>query len=88
MVRETSLSASDLVAPVFVDATTEERVPIDSMPGHERVPVGDSFAAVAEGERLVTVGSHGNVEGDVNRGRGDEAFGLSMGDSVRLERVE
>jgi porphobilinogen synthase len=39
MVRETDLVASDLVAPVFVDATAEERVPIPSMPGHERVPL-------------------------------------------------
>lgn len=51
----------------------------------ETVPVGDSFAAVPEGERLLTVGSHGYVECDVNRGRGDEAFGLAPGDAVRIE---
>ena len=51
----------------------------------ERVPVGHSFAAVGTGERLVTVGSHGNVECDVNDGRGDEAFGLAPGDPVRFE---
>jgi len=39
LVRETNVSASDLIAPVFVDATTDERVPIETMPGHERVPV-------------------------------------------------
>lgn len=39
LVSETSLSPSDLIAPIFVDATTDERVPIESMPGHERVPV-------------------------------------------------
>ena len=39
LVSETSLSPSDLIAPVFVDATADERVPIESMPGHERVPV-------------------------------------------------
>ncbi len=50
----------------------------------EEVSVGESFASVAEGDRLVTVGSHGNVECDVNRGRGDEAFGLSAGDDVVL----
>ena len=48
LVSETSLSASDLVAPVFVDATTDERVPIDSMPGHERVPVSEAVARVEE----------------------------------------
>jgi len=48
LVSETDLSASDLIAPVFVDATTDERVPIESMPGHERVPVADAVARVEE----------------------------------------
>ncbi|THE66644.1 porphobilinogen synthase [Salinadaptatus halalkaliphilus] len=46
LVSETSLEASDLIAPVFVDATTEERVPIESMPGHERVPIDEAVARV------------------------------------------
>ncbi|ELZ83384.1 NAD operon protein [Haloferax gibbonsii ATCC 33959] len=50
----------------------------------ESVPVGRTFEAVARGERLLTVGSHGNVECDVNHGRGDEAFGLAPGDRVEL----
>ncbi|MFB6105462.1 MAG: S-adenosyl-l-methionine hydroxide adenosyltransferase family protein [Halobacteriaceae archaeon] len=50
----------------------------------EAVPVRRSYAAVDPGERLVTVGSHGHVEFAVNRGRGDEAFGLTVGDAVRL----
>jgi porphobilinogen synthase len=48
LVSETSLSPSDFVAPVFVDATTDERVAIESMPGHERVPVEDAVARVEE----------------------------------------
>jgi porphobilinogen synthase len=48
LVSETDLRASDLIAPVFVDATTDERVPIESMPGHERVPVGEAVARVEE----------------------------------------
>ncbi|EMA54902.1 porphobilinogen synthase [Halococcus salifodinae] len=48
LVSETTLEASDLIAPVFVDATTEERVPIESMPGHERVPVDEAAARVEE----------------------------------------
>jgi len=48
LVSETSLSASDLVAPVFVDATAAERQPIESMPGHERVPLDDAVARVEE----------------------------------------
>jgi S-adenosylmethionine hydrolase len=48
-------------------------------------PVEPTYAAVAPGERLVTVGSHGNVELAVNRGRGDEAFDVAAGDAVRIE---
>jgi len=48
LVSETDLSASDLIAPVFVDATTDQRVPIESMPGHERVPVEDAVDRVEE----------------------------------------
>jgi len=48
LVRETEVRASDLVAPVFVDATTEERVPIESMPGQERVPLGEAADRVRE----------------------------------------
>ena len=48
LVRETDLAAGDLLAPVFVDATTDERVPIESMPGHERVPVDEAVARVEE----------------------------------------
>jgi porphobilinogen synthase len=48
LVSETDLSASDLIAPVFVDATTDERRPIESMPGHERVPVDEAVARVED----------------------------------------
>ncbi|QFU82012.1 porphobilinogen synthase [Natronorubrum aibiense] len=48
LVSETSLEPADLIAPVFVDATTDERVPIESMPGHERVPIDESVARVEE----------------------------------------
>jgi porphobilinogen synthase len=48
LVRETALRADDLIAPVFVDATTERRQPIESMPGHERVPVSEAVARVEE----------------------------------------
>ncbi|MFC4449425.1 SAM hydrolase/SAM-dependent halogenase family protein [Halorussus aquaticus] len=53
--------------------------------GGESAPVARAYAEVGPGERLVTVGSHGNVELAVNRGRGDEAFGVSVGDEVRVE---
>ncbi|RDI71770.1 porphobilinogen synthase [Halopelagius longus] len=48
LVSETRLDATDLVAPVFVDATADERVPIETMPGHERVPLSEAVARVRE----------------------------------------
>ena len=50
----------------------------------ERVPVESAYAARDPGQRLVTVASHGNVELAVNRGRGDEAFDIRVGDPVEL----
>jgi S-adenosylmethionine hydrolase len=61
-----------------LDGVTE--VEVDGEPA----PVRRAYAAVEAGERLVTVGSHGNVEFAVNRGRGDDAFGLAVGDGVEL----
>jgi hypothetical protein len=79
-----------LVVDDFGNVVTN--VPGDAVAGRdsvrvngESVPVGETFAAVAPGERLVTVGSHGYVECDVNRGRGDEAFGLEPGDAVVID---
>jgi S-adenosylmethionine hydrolase len=51
-------------------------------------PVARAYAERDAGEPLVTVGSHGNVELAVNRGRGDEAFGVGVGDPVRLTSPE
>ncbi|PCR92055.1 porphobilinogen synthase [Natrinema ejinorense] len=48
LVSETSLEPADLIAPVFVDATTDERMPIESMPGHDRVPIDEAVARVEE----------------------------------------
>ncbi|AOW79274.1 delta-aminolevulinic acid dehydratase [Halodesulfurarchaeum formicicum] len=48
LVRETTVSPSDLIAPVFVDATIDERVEIPSMPGHERVPLDQITERVEE----------------------------------------
>jgi S-adenosylmethionine hydrolase len=47
-------------------------------------PVAETFGAVEPGDRLVTVGSHGYAECDVNDGRGDGAFDLRPGDAVRF----
>jgi porphobilinogen synthase len=89
LVRETSLSASDLVAPVFVDATTEERVPIDSMPGHERVPVDQAVARVEEVlatgvETIILFGVP--TEKDEIGSRADAADGVVQAATRRITR--
>ncbi|MFB6092026.1 MAG: S-adenosyl-l-methionine hydroxide adenosyltransferase family protein [Haloquadratum sp.] len=80
-----------LVVDDFGNAVTN--VPGSFLDGREGEPievngvsatVARAFADVSAGDRLVTVGSHGYVECDVNRGRGDEAFGLAPGDRVVL----
>ena len=64
----------------FLDGREGDTVAVNGV----SAPVTTAFADVDAGERLVTVGSHGFVECDVNRGRGDEAFGLAPGDEVVL----
>ena len=51
------------------------------------VSVAETFADVDPGAKLVTVGSHGYVECDVNDGDGAAAFELSPGDVVRIREV-
>ncbi len=41
MVRETVLTKNDLIYPIFVDETIEERVEIASMPGQYRLPLSE-----------------------------------------------
>jgi len=60
--------------------TDAEQATVDGI----SAPVVDTFDRVDAGARLLTVGSHGYIECDVNRGRGDEAFGLAAGDTVRI----
>lgn len=49
-----------------------------------RAPVERTYANVEPGGRLVTVGSHGNVELAVNRGRGEDAFDVGADGRVEL----
>ena len=68
-------------------------IPGDALTEHlgEHVQVNGRWAAVRrsygdvdEGHRVVTVGSHGNVELAVNQGRGDDVFSVGAGSRVRL----
>jgi S-adenosylmethionine hydrolase len=79
-----------LVVDGFGNAVTN--VPGDVLDGRERVridgaetPVVRSYAAVDPGTAVATIGSHGNVELAVNRGRGEAAFGVAPGDAVEIE---
>jgi len=91
-VRADGADGEVLVVDGFGNAITN--IPGDVLDGHwgesiringEGAPVARAYAAVDAGQRLVTVGSHGNVELAVNRGRGDGAFGVGVGDAVTLE---
>lgn len=88
-VGDDDASGEVLVVDDFGNTITN--VPGEVLDGLERVtvngesaPVRDAYAQMDPGERLVTVGSHGNVEFAVNQGRGDDAFGLSVGDGISL----
>jgi hypothetical protein len=89
--RDDGVAGEVLVVDGFGNAITN--APGDVLKGRfgdtvvvngERVPVARSYAYVESGERLVTVGSHGNVELAVNRGRGERAFGVEPGAAVVL----
>ena len=53
LIRETTLHASDLIAPMFLVSGSERREPIASMPGQSRVSVD---LAVTDAEQLVGLG--------------------------------
>ena len=53
MVRETELTPSHLVLPMFVELGTDSRTPIEAMPGVERLSISE---AVAEATELIAVG--------------------------------
>ena len=48
MVRETELTPSDLVAPMFVTLGERERTAVDSMPGVERLSISQAVEAAGE----------------------------------------
>ena len=82
-------SGTVLVVDDFGNAITN--VPGTVLEGLESVevngdpaPVRNTYATRDPGDRLVTVGSHGNVELAVNRGRGSEAFEVAQGDTIEL----
>ncbi len=89
-IEHDSVRGEVLVTDGFGNVITN--IPGEILDGYDEItvngrpkPVEDSYAAVEPGMAIVTVGSHGNVELAVNQGRGDDAFGLDIGDPVRIE---
>jgi porphobilinogen synthase len=52
LVRETHLSASDLVLPLFVEAGLDGRTPIDAMPGVDRLSISQAVQEAGSAHRL------------------------------------
>jgi hypothetical protein len=91
-VRENEAIGEVLVLDGFGNAITnipgtvlEDRFGTEVAVNGTAVPAERSYAAVEPGDRLVTVGSHGNVELAANASRGDEAFGVEPGSEVRID---
>jgi S-adenosylmethionine hydrolase len=90
--RETEAIGEVLVVDGFGNAITnipgnvlEDRFGEEVAVNGTAVPAERSYAGVDPGDRLVTVGSHGNVELAANATRGDEAFGVEPGSEVRID---
>ncbi len=90
-IEEDGASGEVLVVDDFGNAITN--VPGEVLEGRfggtvdidgDPAPVEPTYATVPAGERLVTVGSHENVELAVNRGSGADAFGVESGDAIRI----
>jgi porphobilinogen synthase len=52
LVRETTLSASDLVLPLFVQLGEGKRTPVEAMPGVERLSISETVAEAGDAHRL------------------------------------
>lgn len=76
LVRETTLTSSDLIYPMFVVDGKKQRIPVASMPGIERYSID---LLVAEAAQVVALGIPAialfpNVEPSLRSDKGDEAI--------------
>jgi len=76
---ETCLHVSDLVAPLFVDEGIDRPLPIGSMPGQSRLPVGDLGAAA---ERIQGLGLGAALLFGIPSGKDPEASRAFAPDGV------
>lgn len=63
-----------------IEERMDDRVEVNAV----RAPVRRTYGEVDPGRRVVTVGSHGNVELAANHGRGDKTFGIGIDDNVKI----
>ena len=52
LVRETELSAADLIYPIFIIEGTDQREPVASMPGIDRLSIDQLLLDASNGYRL------------------------------------
>jgi S-adenosylmethionine hydrolase len=90
-VREGAISGTVLAVDDFGNVITnipgdhiEDRMGDSVEVNAVRAPICRTYDEVDDGRRVVTVGSHGNVELAANRDRGDRTFGIGMGETVTL----
>ncbi len=76
LVRENELSANDLIYPIFIVDGTNKRLPVDSMPGIERLSVDNLLphAEQAHALGIPAIALFPNVEPSLRTLQGDEAY--------------
>ena len=76
LVRENVLTADDLIYPMFVIEGNAERVPVDSMPGIERLSIDELIrdAEKAASLGIPAVGVFPNVDRSLRTAGGEEAW--------------
>lgn len=84
LVRETTVRPDDLVAPLFVDATTDEPVAIPSMPGHDRVPIE---GIVDRGREVAASGVRAVILFGIPRAKDEEGSRAWAEDGVIQEAI-
>ena len=76
LVREHELSVNDLIYPIFVVAGEKQEIPVDSMPGINRLSIDKliTHATQAHDLGIPAVALFPNVEPALRSAEGDEAF--------------
>lgn len=84
LVSETDLAPSDLIAPLFVDATANEPTDISSMPGQQRLPLDE---VADRGRELEAAGVRGVLLFGIPRSKDAEGTRAWAEDGIVQEAV-